>query len=162
MRKSLFPRLLNVKNNLLFVVAFAAVSWGSCQAQTAQDLGVQEQSAFDVSPGARDPFLPIGWQRPPDSSPVESGVPATAPAETLLKPEMFVVSSISVDHIRLAVINGKLYSEGEAFTFLVEGKQQVKMRVFKIQDGMVTLGCNSVRLACPLRLSSPQKTDKKP
>jgi hypothetical protein len=132
-----------------------------CQAQTAQDLGVSERSAFHSSQETHDPFLPVGWQKPQDMLSGETNAPAAAPDETLLKAELFVVTSISVDRIRLAVINGKLYGEGDAFPFLMEGKRQVKMQVLMIQDGMVTLGCGSVRVACPLRLSG-QKAVKKP
>ncbi|MEI8233505.1 MAG: hypothetical protein WCH57_02335 [Verrucomicrobiota bacterium] len=148
-----------MKNSLLLVAAVAVVTGLSCQAQTAQDLGVAERSDFNAPLDGRDPFLPVGWQKPPQEPlSAESGTPA----QPLLKPELFVVSSISVDRIRLAVINGKLCGEGDGFPFLLEGKQQVKVQVLKIQDGMVTLGCGSMQVTCPLRLSSGQKAVKKP
>jgi len=131
-----------------------------CQAQTVQDLGVKEQSAFDAPSAGRDPFLPVGWQKVPEE-PLPGAGGASAAAEPLLKPELFLVSSISVDRIRLAVINGKFYGEGESFPFLLEGKREVKVQVVKIQDGMVTLSCGSMQVSCPLRIST-QRGVKKP
>lgn len=146
---------------LLLATAVAVVPWTHCQAQTAQDLGITEHSSFGMSEQERDPFLPVGWQKPQETLPEQSGAPVSAPApEMVLKPDFFVVSSISVDRIRLAVINGKPYGEGDTFLFLVDGKQ-VKVQVLMIQDGTVTLGCGPLRVTCPLRLSS-QKTGKKP
>ena len=159
MRKSQFPRSLKKRNSLWFGLVLASMAGMVCQAQTLQDLGVKEQSAFDAPAAGRDPFLPVGWQKAPEESlPGAGGAPA---AESLLKPESFLVSSISVDRIRLAVINGKFYGEGESFSYQVEGKREVTVQVVKIQDGMVTLRCGSMQVSCPLRIST-QRGVKKP
>lgn len=157
MRKSPFPRWLNVKNSLLAALAAAVAPGMACQAQTAQELGVTEHSAFAFPDGGRDPFLPVGWQKPQEALPAETGVPA----ETVLKPEMFVVSSISLDRIRLAVINGKPCGEGDFIPAGTAGKRAFKVQVLAIQDGVVTLGSGSARVVCPLRLAL-QHPVKKP
>ncbi|MDD5350690.1 MAG: hypothetical protein PHQ12_10815 [Chthoniobacteraceae bacterium] len=146
-------------NSLLAALAAVALPGMACFAQTAQDLGLSEHSSFTFPDGGRDPFLPIGWQKPQEMLPAEVG---HAPAAPILKPEMFVVTSISVDRIRLAIINGKPYGEGEMFSIQTqtEDKRVLKVQVLTIQDGSVTLGSGSLRLSCPLRLSLQQPVKK--
>ena len=154
MRKSPLPPSSNRRNSLLALAAAAVILPGlPCQAQTAQELGITEHSAFAFPADGRDPFLPVGWERPQEAQPTDN---TPAPIQPVLKPEMFVVTSISLDRIRLAVINGKPYGEGDNIPLDAEGKRGLRVQVLTIQDGLVTLVSGSLKLTCPLRLSQTQ------
>jgi len=121
-------------------------------AQTAEELGVAKRSAFDDSTIQRDPFLPIGWNQPVlVQGPVHSGVSAPPTIESFIRPEAFVISSILFDKIPLAVINGKAYGEGDSMPFNAGGTQ-IKLQVFAIRDGVVTLQYGEFKVACPIRV----------
>ena len=107
----------------------------SLQAQSVDDLQIERRSAFTMA-AARNPFWPIGWAKP---EPVAPGVVApTAPKEisdAFFKPERFVVTSISIGVLPLALINGKTYGEGD----LIAVSDGVNVQVAAIRDGEVTL-----------------------
>ena len=133
-----------------------------CIAQTAAELGVAQHSEFDGSTERRDPFVPIGWKRPPSAvAPVTKGIVALT-TEAYIKPEAFTVSSISVDRVPLAVINGQPYAEGDSLPFLA-GEKKIKLKVYSIRDGAVTLRYNDFKITCPIRLwQKPVDPGKKP
>ena len=152
MPNSPFQPSLKVKNSALLAVLVLAASALACSAQTVEELGVTRHSAFDDSGQRRDPFLPIGWERPA-SAPVRlvGGAPVAATTESYLKPEAFEVSSISLDRLPLAVINGKAYGEGESVPFLA-GDKKIKLQVYSIRDGTVTLRYNEFKVTCLIRV----------
>lgn len=115
-------------------------------AQTAEELGVAGRSSFQMEEGARDPLWPIGWTRP-------SAVPTVAgeaPAQVLPRAEYFAVSSISLDRIPLAVINGQPYGEGDTVVWTGD-KKTFRLQIISIRDGAVTLRYQDLKLVCPLR-----------
>ncbi len=147
---------------LLSVLILAALGLG-CGAQTTEELGVAQRSAFETSVERRDPFLPIGWERPV-SVPALAGLKGASavPTESYLRPEAFVVSSIALDRLPLAVINGKTYGEGDPVLF-VAGDKKVALHVEAIRDGVVTLRYNDFKVNCPIRLwQKPAVPGKKP
>lgn len=96
------------------------------------------------APGARNPFVPIGYVRP-------AAAAAVAAKETVLevKAEQFVVTSYSLDPPPLAVINGRTYSVGEKVP--VGDKPGAAMdfvTVRQIRDGEVTLDYRGRLLVC--------------
>ena len=112
-------------------------------AQTAAELKIKERSTFKGAPTMRDPFWPIGWQkRAPEGSSIlapKTGSALVASPEMFLKPELFIVSSISTGAVPIAIINGKMYGEGELIPFNAGGPKPVSAQVYKISDGTVTL-----------------------
>jgi hypothetical protein len=133
---------------------------------------LKNQSTFQVAPGARAPFWPIGWA-PSSKNTTQNDAPA--PVVTIT-PEQFSVTSILLGSQSLAVINGRTYGEGE---FLrspraskpVEGALPVaastapalpaglRVRVNRIIDGRVILQAGSQAIYVPLR--RPQLSDRK-
>jgi hypothetical protein len=135
---------------------------GMAFGQTSADLGLLKHSSFEVPEGARDPFWPIGWQKPL-SEPSAALPGGAAHVDYGPRADAFVVSSISLDRIPLAVINGKPYGEGDTIVLAVGEKKNVlvKVQVFAIRDGMVTLRYQDKNLLCPLRLwQKPAKSAK--
>jgi hypothetical protein len=108
-------------------------------AQTAAELKIKQPSEFDARTAIHDPFWPVGWQK---AAPVPQTGAASAAATALaganlLKPESFVVTSISTGALPLAVINGKAYGEGELIN--IGGAPTGSVQVFAIRDGVVIL-----------------------
>lgn len=93
------------------------------------------------APGARNPFLPIGYVRPAPT--------AVATKETVLevKPEQFVVTSYSLEPPPLAVINGRTYSIGEKVPAGDKDPSQF-VTVRQIRDGEVILDYRGRLLVC--------------
>ena len=89
------------------------------------------QSSFDAPPAsARNPFWPIGWV---PTAPVQ-----TAAVVTLnVKPEDFVVTTISVDAPALAVVNGKTRAVGDQIPVSADSRDFVTVK--QILDGGVVL-----------------------
>jgi len=163
MPNSPFPRWLKVKNNALVALLILIGSSFMSRAQTAEELGVSKRSTYEVGTERRDPFVPIGWQRPAsEPPPIVKGAPVVVTTESYIRPEAFVVSSISVDRLPLAVINGKAYGEGDSLPF-VAGDKKIKLLVYSIRDGAVTLRYNDYKVTCPIRIwQKPPEAGKKP
>ncbi len=128
-------------------------------AQTAQDLKIKERSSFNAPPSARNPFWPIGWQKEAAPS-VQNSVDATVPLpppELLLKPENFIVSSISTGRTSLALINGKAYGEGDLIPYDVGG-QKIAIQVYSIRDGMVTLRYKDKTIVSAIKGTLPPRS----
>ena len=105
-------------NKTAFLILLSGVAVGlSASAQSVEDLKITARSSFNASSiSPRDPFWPIGWQKEGPAPVVNNSgasVPTQITAEMLLKPENYVVTSISIGRIPLAVINGKPYGEGD-------------------------------------------------
>ncbi len=163
MPNSPFPLWLKVKNSALIALLILIGSSLVSLAQTAEELGAAKLSAFEVGTERRDPFVPIGWQRPAsEPAPIVRGAPVVMTTESYLRPEAFVVSSISVDRLPLAIINGKAYGEGDSLPF-VAGEKKIKLLVYSIRDGAVTLRYNDYKVTCPIRIwQKPVEPGKKP
>ncbi|MCX6966800.1 MAG: hypothetical protein NTZ46_03305 [Verrucomicrobia bacterium] len=151
-----------MKYSAFFVFVVLAASGLACNAQTAAELGISPPSDFDAVAMQRDPFLPLGWHPPDSATPVVKGAAAVATTESYIRPEAFVVSSISVDRLPLAVINGKTYGEGDPLPFMA-GERKIVLKVYAIRDGAVTLIYNDFKVTCPIRLwQKPAVPGKKP
>jgi hypothetical protein len=139
---------------------------GLALGQSVKELGVGKASAFDIPGGERDPLWPIGWTPKPATA---SGAEKNALPEVAPKADAFYVSSISLDRIPLAVINGKAYGVGDHFVCTVgggkAGPESFRLQVVAIRDGLVTLRYGTTDLACPLRIiqtaPSPKPTPSK-
>ena len=150
MPNSLFPPLSKAINSaacLLLLAGFA----GAAQAQTAEDLHVARRSTFESPAAARDPLTPIGWQKAGVVVTLPGG-PVVRTAESYIVPAAFVVSSISLDRIPLAVINGRPYGEGDLMSFNAGG-EKIQLQISAIRDGAVTLRYKACEVVCPIRAS---------
>lgn len=142
---------LKVKNKLFLILVVVAGSGLLARAQTAEELDIVRHSAFDASTSPRDPFLPIGWKKVATVvAPSGGGMIAAPTTESYIKPEAFVVTSISLDRIPLAVINGKAYGEGDMIPF-VAGTEHIRLQIVLIRDGEVTLRYKNYSIACLIR-----------
>lgn len=153
MRNSLFPPLSKTVPSLALLLVLAGAGWAP--AQTAEELHATRRSSFEAPAGARDPLTPIGWQKPQAAGEVANPHMGRA-VESYLVPAAFVVSSISLDRIPLAVVNGKAYGEGDIFPFTAGG-EKVQLQVFAIRDGAVTLRYKAFQVVCPIRGQQPSK-----
>ena len=142
-----------MKNSFPLALLLLAGLSLACSAQTAEELGISQRSTFDDSVEQRDPFLPIGWVRPAsEPAPVFRGAPVAASIESYIRPEAFVVTSISLDRIPLSIINGKAYGEGESLPFMA-GDKKITLQVYSIRDGAVVLRYNNFKVTCPIRMA---------
>ena len=86
-------------------------------------------SSFQPQPsGQRNPFWPIGWV---PTAPVAAAVVLD------VRPEQFVVTSVSLDAPALAVVNGKTRGVGDRIPVSPDGKEFVTVK--QILDGAVVL-----------------------
>ncbi|MEI6349574.1 MAG: hypothetical protein WCP06_00540 [Verrucomicrobiota bacterium] len=107
----------------LLILVTGAVLSRFAAAQTAEDLNLTARSGFNAEVAVRNPFWPVGWLK---QAPVTAAGPAATHAsapEPLLKAENFLVTSISIGRQPLALINGKLYGEGDLIPLKPPGAQ---------------------------------------
>ncbi len=100
---------------------------------SGKEYALTHQSSFDASPAsARNPFWPIGWVP-------TAAVPTAAVAAVALnvRPEDFLVTTISVDAPALAVINGKTRAVGDQIPVSADSQDFVTVK--QILDGVVVL-----------------------
>ncbi len=138
-----------------FCAAFAA---GRADAQapaatpgrnSGKEYLLKNVSTFNPPPvESRNPFWPIGW------TPTAVAAVAAAPVVEV-KAEQFTVTSISVDSLPLAVINGQNKAIGDRVP--VPGTQEF-VTVKKITDGMVVLQYKTHELnVVPVIPGTPKK-----
>ena len=114
-------------------------------APPAPGLEVKNKSAFVMEESGRNPFWPIGWKPAAKSS----GTAEHAGPE--IRETAFLVSSITLDPgAHLAIINGKVMSEGQVFG-LQMGNQTYQVTVKSIEDGRVVLQRRDQEFVIPLR-----------
>lgn len=132
---------------------------------------LKNQSAFQVAPGTRAPFWPIGWA--PSGKATTDNTPAE-PASAITA-DQFSVTSILLGSKSFAVINGRTYGEGEFIRAARPVKAapgtaapaastvsaSLRIRVNRIIDGQVILqAAGQSAIAVPLR--RPQLSERKP
>lgn len=151
MPNSPLPPSSKVKNSLVFILSLVAACGPGVCAQSVDDLQIPQRSDFSASIQRRDPMLPIGWSAAsPMQATVVNGAPVPVTTESYIRPEAFVVSSISLDKIPLSIINGRACGEGDFIPF-VAGGQKIKVQVFAIRDGAVTIRYGAHQIVCPIR-----------
>ena len=138
---ALFSFLRSTGTLALAMIAALTVD-GMASAQTpapaakvsGKDYSLTHGSSFDAPPGGtRSPFWPIGWTPAATAAPAQTGV-----AQQLdVKPEQFVVTTISVDYPPLAIINGKSYAVGDQIPVTADKREFVTVK--QILDGVVVL-----------------------
>ena len=157
MPNSSLPPLLKAINSTAFLLLFLAAPTESAQAQSVEDLHVAHRSTFESPAAVRDPLTPIGWQKQGPVVLAANGSTVARTVESYILPAAFVVSSISLDRIPLAVINGKAYGEGDTMPFNAGG-ERIQIQIFAIRDGAVTLRYKAFQLICPIRAAQPLKS----
>ncbi len=134
----IMPSLFSRRGGSL-VLAIALVAPAVLRAQSpavpktsGKEYVLTHQSSFDAPPAsARNPFWPIGWVP-------TAPVPTTAAAVSLnVRPEDFVVTTISVDAPALAVVNGKTRGVGDQIPVSTDSRDFVTVK--QILDGVVVL-----------------------
>lgn len=126
------------------ITALALLAALLTPAALAQSPGfkLENRSSFSSNRVTRDPFWPIGWSK--------KGA-TTAIATAAVKADDFSVTTIMIDQgTPLAVINGKVYGEGETMTVDARGNK-VQVQVAAIEDGRVVLRHQGESLSVPLR-----------
>jgi hypothetical protein len=114
---------------------------------TAPALDLKKKSSFTMEDTSRNPFWPIGWKPAPKAT----TAPGNDSAGPQISPDLFLVSSITVDTGgKFAIINGKAMGEGQVFGLKV-GTQTYQLTVKAIQDGQVILSRRDQEIAVPLR-----------
>jgi len=111
-------------------------------ADPATPIQLNKKSNFDAA-DVRDPFWPIGWKKPTQSSSNEIG-----PA---LTPESFSLTSVTMGAgPHFAILNGKIMQEGQQFGLALNREiYQVTLRT--IEDGRVILSYQGGEVVVPLR-----------
>jgi hypothetical protein len=114
---------------------------------------LKRTSHFQLPDGARNPFWPIGWKPAIEViEPAKTTDEPVVPRRVIptLTPEMFTVSSVSLNPLRIAVINGRVYAEGDAIR-IGGGGSEIRAVVTKVDDGQVTIANDSSRVVIQLR-----------
>lgn len=103
------------------------------------------RSSFSPGDVRRNPFQPIGWKR------TMAGPAVAAVSVQTIEPKDFLVTSILLGaQPKMAMINGKPYTEGELIQ-IGSGAQVTKVLVVSIQDGVVVVRSSNKQLAVPLK-----------
>jgi hypothetical protein len=139
-------RLMILAAAALAPCSFAADSTKPALPQKAgPPLELKNKSSFAVRPGTRNPFLPIGWKGGPLIT------QALAPRQNT-PADAFRLSTIIVGSPSVAVINGKIYSEGQIIKMPKTDSRmmQVAPRVYRILDGAVQIQVGEQLLTVPL------------
>ncbi len=133
------------------------------QAQSVDDLKVRNRSSFDAPKDGRNPFWPVGWIKAEPAPASEGGartenpkpVAPAGPSTAFMKPENFIVTSISIGALPLALINGKAYGEGDLIPYPVGGGSTVSVQVVSVRDGVVTLRFRDKTITTTIKTTSP-------
>lgn len=128
---------MNASPKLLIVALIALLAAGTSSHAQSTDTGfkLKHRSSFSVSV-TRNPFWPIGWVKGADVTP-GTGV-AQEQQDADIRPESFNVSSISISTVPEAIINGKIYAEGDVINAIYAG-QKVKLVLLAVNDGSVVI-----------------------
>lgn len=122
---------LSALSLLLLLTAFRAAS---AQGEASKEYTLKHKSDYAAADDARNPFWPIGFK--PTAATPEAPQAPTAEAAPEVRPEMFVVTTISLENDSpLAVINGHTHGVGDRLSIDASGKAFVTVR--KITDGAV-------------------------
>lgn len=159
---------------LLALACFAAPAAWSDESDAAPDAApdaeaaaekpryeLKNKSSFNVAPGARQPFWPIGWVKRAANAPVEV---ASGP-RFILEEKNFHVTSILAGPPAIAVVNGRAYEEGQFLRIprtaqqAASGASGPRIRVHRIIDGQVWLSHENQII--PVSLRRPELNDKK-
>lgn len=131
-----------MKTRVCFLVL--AIVLGVSRPALCNDYKPKQTSRFDCMQNNRSPFWPIGHFR-------NGGDKADSGGAIGLNPADFKVTSIFLGGLpRMALINGKDYSEGQTVTVHV-GQQQAKVILMTVFDGGVILQRQGEKLVVPLR-----------
>ena len=107
-------------------------------------------STFAVTPGVRNPFVPIGWKG--------AAIQQVVSKKGLAPADAFRVSSILVGSPSLAVINGKSYEEGQMIRMPKPDPKSktppVRAKLFRIGDGVVQIQVEDQVITVPLKRGS--------
>jgi len=115
-----------------------------CVRAEPMKIELKNRSSFEMDPGSRNPFWPIGW-KPARTSGGGGGPASDIPSSA------FVVSTITLDQgAHFAIINGKTMQEGQQFG-LAFGSQTHQIVLKKIEDGRVILTQGDEEIIVPLR-----------
>ncbi len=98
-------------------------------APRAKDIKLERHSSFSADSNGRNPFVPIGYQKP-----VAAVVKVV---EIDVRAEMFVVTATLPGNPPLAIINGKDRGIGDRIPLNANGSEFVIVK--RIDDGQVTL-----------------------
>lgn len=122
----------------------------------AGDYQIKNKSHFSFSDSAHNPFWPIGWSKPVRGPQVAD---STLPAVTI-KSTDFAVSSISLmQGAHCAVINGRVYGEGERVPVLINN-QKALVQIVSIQDGLVVVSHGGQAISVPLKRKEDQALNR--
>jgi hypothetical protein len=122
----------------------------------AGDYQLKNRSDFSIPEEAHNPFWPIGWVKP---APTASG---TRAPQVSLKQDNFFVSSISImDGARCAVINGKVYGEGESIPVRINNAK-VPVRIVAIRDGGIVVSYEGQGIEVPLKRKEEEALNRIP
>jgi len=89
------------------------------------------KSTFKVASDARNPFWPIGWVRQAPTAPAEQ-----PRMTTIIRADQFSVTSISLNPLRVVVVNGRDYAEGDVMKLAI-GQSTIPVQIIKVSDGEV-------------------------
>ncbi|HWL52457.1 MAG TPA: hypothetical protein VNQ90_08485 [Chthoniobacteraceae bacterium] len=129
---------------------------GWLAAQTAEDLQIENRSSYEAPSTGRNPFWPVGWSKQATATVGAAAAPVQTIDTSFLVPSRFVVSSISIGKIPLAVINGKTYGEGDLIA-VTNGPNRVNVQVVAIKDGKVRLRYATKTIESSIQGQQPQK-----
>ncbi len=147
-----------MKNHAVLILPLLVAGLSlSTSAQTVEELKLNAHSAYNVPASARNPFWPVGWQKPPPvvsypTTETRTAAPTPTPVpEVILGPENFSITSISTGNISLAVVNGKAYAEGELIPIAATALGNTKVEVLSIRDGVVTFRYKKQLIPCHIK-----------
>ena len=115
-------------------------------AEPPPKLELKNKSSFNMTPGSRSPFWPIGFK--PAAKISQSQGDQAGPD---IASNAFAVSSITLGAgPHFAIINGKIMQEGQQFGLQI-GSQTYQITVKAIEDGRVVLLRRDIEIIVPLR-----------
>lgn len=133
-------------------IAISGIASVPAHAESANKLGLKRRSEFKAINTGHNPFWPIGWAKK-ETGPAQ---PAIVSHRVKLLPENFLISSISVGRVSAAVINGKIYSEGD-FVPLGSGAQKIEVQVIAVSDNGVKLKYRNSEITAHIRRAELHK-----
>jgi len=120
------------------------------------DLKFPNASSFNLEKLDRDPFSSLDTPELTKSTHDSMLVVASGTSKTI-GPELFHITTISLNKLPIAIINRRAFAAGDTFRIAASDGRIIKVAVSQVRDGNVVLELEGTKLTVPISRKEPKK-----
>jgi hypothetical protein len=141
---------------LLAALVFLTPSVWALADEAHTKLNFPNPSSFKLDKLEHDPFSSLDDPEPEKSLPNSILVVQSGTSKTI-GPELFHITTISVDKLPIAIINRRAFAPGDTFRITAADGRIIKVAVLEVRDGGVLLDLEGTKLTVPISRKEPKK-----